>query len=68
MNNKYTETQKQSILKSFANGKSVSTIVDSTGIPRSTIYAWIKISREKENRKDISLKNFRVLENKVKRL
>ncbi len=68
MNNKYTEAQKQSVLELFANGKSVSTIVDSIGIPRSTIYAWIKGSKEKQNKKELSLKNVRILENKVKRL
>jgi len=31
MNNKYTEAQKQSVLELFANGNSVSTIVNSTG-------------------------------------
>lgn len=49
MNNKYTEAQKQSVLELFANGKSVSEIVTSAGIPRSTIYSWIKASREKKN-------------------
>ncbi len=68
MNNKYTEAQKQSVLELFVNGKSVSTIVDSIGIPRSTIYTWIKASREKESKKEFSLKSFRILENKVKRL
>lgn len=68
MNNKYTEAQKQSVLELFANGKSVSEIVTSAGIPRSTIYSWIKASREKKNKKELSLRNFRYLENKVKRL
>ena len=68
MNNKYTEAQKQSVLELFVNGKSVSEIVTSAGIPRSTIYSWIKASREKKNKKELSLRNFRYLENKVKRL
>ncbi len=68
MNNKYTEVQKQSALELFANGEAVSTIVASTGIPRSTIYSWIKASRDKKNKKDLSLRNLHYLENKVKRL
>ncbi len=68
MNNKYTESQKQSVIELFASGKTVSTIVASTGIPRSTIYSWIKASREKKNKKELSLRNFHYLENKVKRL
>lgn len=52
----------------FASDNSVSTIVNSTSIPRSTIYAWIKASRKRENKKELSLKSFRILENKVKRL
>ncbi len=68
MNNKYTEAQKQSVLELFANGEAVSAIVSTTGIPRSTLYSWIKASREKKNKKELSLRNFHYLENKVKRL
>lgn len=42
MNKKYSDNQIQSILKRFDNGESVANIVSSIGIPRSTIYAWIK--------------------------
>jgi len=55
MNNKYAEAQKQSVLELFANSESVSTIVATTGIPRSTIYTLIKASREKK--KELSLRN-----------
>lgn len=68
MNKKYTEEQKQAVINQFTDGMSVVAIVSNTGIPRSTVYAWIKIYQTKQNKKEVSLKNFRVLEAKVKRL
>lgn len=68
MNKKYTEEQKQAVINQFTDGISVVAIVSNTGIPRSTVYAWIKIYQTKQNKKEVSLKNFRVLEAKVKRL
>lgn len=44
------------------------TIVSDTGIPRSTVYAWIKSYQRKQVKKEVSLKNFRNLEAKIKRL
>ena len=68
MNKKYTEEQKQAVINQFTDGMSVVAIVSNTGIPRSTVYAWIKIYQTKQNKKEVSLKIFRVLETKVKRL
>lgn len=68
MNKKYTEEQKQAVINQFTDGMSVVAIVSNTGIPRSTVYAWIKIYQTKQNKKEVSLKIFRVLEAKVKRL
>lgn len=68
MNKKYTEKQKQAVINQFTDGMSVVAIVSNTGIPRSSVYAWIKIYQTKQNTKEASLKNFRVLEAKVKRL
>ncbi len=67
MNIKYSNKEKQAIIEKYKSGISVATLVAETCIPRSTIYAWIKASRQNENR-EISIKNFRCLENKVKRL
>lgn len=67
MNKKYTEEQKQAVINQFTDGMSVVAIVSNTGIPRSTVYAWIKIYQTKQNTKEVSLKNFRVLEAKVDR-
>lgn len=69
MNQKYTEGEKSIITTRYKNGESVADLVMDTGIPRSTIYAWIKEAAEKNfNKKAVSLKNYRILENKVTRL
>lgn len=41
MNNKYSNKQKQTVIKDYYNGTPVATISCVLGIPRSTIYAWI---------------------------
>lgn len=67
--NKYNESEKSIITTRYKNGDSVADLVMDTGIPRSTIYAWIKEAAEKDSdKKTVSLKNFRILENKVARL
>lgn len=68
MNPKYTEEQKQAVINQFIDGISVVAIVSDTGIPRNTVYAWIKSYQSKQNKKDVSLKNFRNIEMKVKHL
>lgn len=63
--------QKHSIINRYiTDGESVSVIAKETGIPRSTIYSWIKqYQEEKDNGKtEITVRNFHLLENKVKRL
>lgn len=67
--NKYTKSEKAIITNRYRNGEPVSDLIMDTGIPRSTIYAWIKEAAEKDfNKKAVSLKNYRILENKVTRL
>ena len=67
--NKYTENEKSIITSRYNNGESVADLVRDTHFPRSTIYAWIKEAAAGEsNRKTVSLKNFRLLENKIARL
>ena len=67
--NKYTENEKSIITTRYKNGESVSDLVTDTGIPRSTIYSWIKEDVASDsNKKTVSLKNSRILENKVARL
>lgn len=69
MKQKYSNTQKQKYINRYLSGESVTSITTTSKIPRSTFYAWLKEYQTKQsNPKESSLKNFRVLENKVKRL
>lgn len=66
---KYTENEKSIITSRYNNGESVADLVRDTHFPRSTIYAWIKETADRDfNKKSVSLKNYRILENKVMRL
>ena len=63
--------EKQAIIDRYiTGGEAVLAIAKETGIPRSTIYSWIKqYQEEKDNGKlEVTARNFRLLENKVKRL
>lgn len=67
--NKYSESEKSTIISRYDNGESVADLVRDTQIPRSTIYAWIKEKTAgASNTKPVSPKDFRFLENKVARL
>ena len=69
MNTEHDPVKKQTVISSHRSGESVSHIVGDTGIPRSTIYNWLKPAKTAEDDcKEPTLKNFRLLENKVKRL
>lgn len=68
MNQKYSNDEKQTVLNLFQSGEPVSSIVSVTNIPRSTIYTWLKQVQNGQSKKEISVKNFRLLENKIKHL
>ena len=69
MNKKYSVFEKQAAVERYRKGESVSSIVSDTGIPRSTIYSWIKHTADEASAKPtVSLKNYRFLEKKVQRL
>ena len=70
MNSKHTLEEKQNIITAYKNGKSVSLLVAETGIPRSTIYAWLanEQSEKSEKKTGFTLREYRNLENKVHRL
>lgn len=65
----HSGTNRQCCLE-YQNGKSVSLLVQELHIPRSTVYAWLKRFREETqaNKKEISLKTYHLLENKVTRM
>ena len=65
----YSESEKFAAVERFlVGGESVATIAADTGIFRSTLYAWIKSAQIEPVTLDFTLKNFRMLEAKVKRL
>ena len=70
MNSKHTLEEKQNVITAYKGGKSVSQLVTETGIPRSTIYAWLTDERAENSEKGTSftLREYRSLENKVNRL
>ena len=70
MNSKHTLEEKQNVITAYKSGKSVSLIVTETGIPRSTIYAWLanEQSEKSEKKTGFTLREYRNLENKVHRL
>lgn len=68
MNQKYSNDVKQSVLNLFQSGEPVSSIVSVTNIPRSTIYAWQKQLQNGQSKKEVSVENFRLLEDRVKDL
>ena len=71
MNSKCSEAEKQAIIdQCIAGSKPVSAISTETGIPRSTLYAWIKQYNVMQagGEPEFTLKNFHQLERRVKRL
>lgn len=71
MNNKYSRTEINEAIERYTNKcESVAVIASESGIPRSTIYRWIKQyydTQGEEVRRPVS-RNVLMLENKVKRL
>lgn len=71
MNTKYSEHDKQYLIEKYLSGKSVQTLCSESGVPRSTLYNWIKKYQEAEKhigKKEVSQRQITFLENKVKRL
>ena len=67
---KYTDEQKQALIERYANGEAVLDIVAESQVPRSTIYSWIKENQScnSDNKKTVTLNDFRSLERKITRL
>lgn len=69
MKNKYTQKQKQKILERYRCGERIAEISSSTGIPKTTIYAWIRSFNviDTSHNRIINLKMYRELERKYTR-
>ena len=72
MKRTYTAVEKQAIIERFmSNRETVASIVTDTGIPKSTLYSWIKAYQEEQyagKKKEVNAYSFKLLENKVTRL
>lgn len=71
MKRKYDEKEKQTVINRYISGEPSASILDDTGIPKSTFYSWLRIYCEEQKslgRKSINIRNFHLLENKVARL
>ena len=69
MNQKYSQEQKEHILKCYLSGESVLSIQKNSGIPRSTMYHWIKEYNHNHQSKGhvINLKDYNDLNRKYER-
>lgn len=65
-----TKEQKEIAVKRYLSGESATVITADVGISRSTLYLWVKQSREaqKDNGNFISVVSYKRLQGKVKRL
>lgn len=72
MKSKFTNEEKQEILERYiSNSESPAHIIKAVGISKSTFYKWLSDYRTEQTeakRKGLTLRNFNLLEAKVKRL
>ena len=69
MNQKYSQETKDYILKCYLSGESILSIRKNSGIPRSTMYRWIKEYNHNHQSKGhiINLKDYNDLNRKYER-
>ena len=72
MKSKFTHEERQAILDRYLlKSESPTSIIESVGISKSTFYKWLsdyKSEQTEAKRKGLTLRNFNLLESKVKRL
>lgn len=72
MKSKFTHEERQAILNCYiSKSESPTSIIKSVGISKSTFYKWLldyRAEQAEEKRKGLTLRNFNLLEVKVKRL
>ena len=67
----YTQEEKQAVIDRVISGEPSTSILVDTGIPKSTFYGWVRAYHdelEAGKRKEVNVRNFHLLENKVARL
>ena len=72
MKSKFTDDEKQAIINRYiSKSESPLDIINSVGISKSTFYKWLSDYRKNSgvfNSKSLTMNNFNILENKIKRL
>lgn len=69
MNTKFTQEEKQTLINRYLSSESIKFITTDTGIARSTLYSWIKKSKENLSKDTkITLREFSESKKKVERL
>ena len=66
----YTQEEKQAVIDRVISGEPSTSILVDTGIPKSTFYGWVRACRDElevGKRKEVNVRNFHLLENKVAR-
>ena len=70
MKSKHSDDEKQAIINRYLSGEKINHLVQENGIPRSTLYSWIKAYKDRATKKQpkLTIRAFMDLENKVKQL
>jgi len=71
MYSSYSKAEKSHLINRHLAGEPIISILAATNIPRSTFYAWLKQHRNEAQiakSREFTLKNFRILSDKVERL
>lgn len=67
MNKHYSDEYKREIVKRYLCGESISELSGSTGICRSTLYQWIKNTKNKISAKPVEMREYNELKSRCKR-
>lgn len=73
MNKQHSQNQKQDIINRYFSGEGVDKLSKETGVSRSTIYSWIKVERQIQEKKEaekeaVNFKSYSQLKERVERL
>ena len=69
MKSTISQEQKQNLIDRYMSGESIKSIIEDSGVARSTLYFWINSYKEDlENPHDITLREFSANKRKIERL
>ncbi len=67
----YPEEFKSQVIERYLSGEPSASVLADTGIPKSTLYNWVRDNQEKQkdvNKKVVNIQNYHLIERKVARL